>query len=707
MYKGWYQYCKHLRFLFFHPIFLIALLVFGVSDFFIFSSQLNADALDSLYTTNAIVHTVSLAMASYTMVRLHFRTFHSSQNDWIQAYPGSPIALALANFLAAFTYMSLYSCLIFIVFFIKTKLSLPSITYQPFMKLLVENGVRLEISYFLTLSIGLLIAVLLKNKWVAYGMSFFVWILGTYALEVMVGKFHWLPLKLFHFNHYFLEGRSLVNEPLWGNALFHHETVVSLTFITVFALLIMTIAFILLIWRRPTKQRITTSFLAIILLFICCYTSNDYLEIWTNKYQQAYSNNGIQQSEGIASNLSSSISATSYTINVFHSKDTLTINTEMILDISRKTNESIVLTLNPNFKVEEVLVNNHKASFTRHRATLTLDDDHLKAGDKEAKVSLIYSGKIAEWDINSEGDERYFAFFKGMNAYLPSYMAWYPLVGAVNLYPGPQQSPVRSQAADHTQADFSVTLHGFQQYFHSTSGAIHWTFNKDQTITAPKTSGVSLLSGNFNIQHYGQLEIILPSTISKAHAAEIYETYAFLNKALQNDLDITPNGEFLYLPLKDIVDDSQQSQEPLLLDNAFIIDSAQTVDAVSRKKQILNPSVQFQYLGYLLTHKDLKSYTHPDREQKDPNDTISLVTLDALNYILQEEAGSVAPTFVLAPSVQNSVAFKNVQQAVAQKQFEPLKQVLSELCDKKFKDHIGLPTITNQEWREAWKHAFQ
>ncbi|GGE50281.1 hypothetical protein GCM10011391_31300 [Pullulanibacillus camelliae] len=386
----------------------------------------------------------------------------------------------------------------------------------------------------------------------------------------------------------------------------------------------------------------------------------------------------------------------SYTIDVFRNKDIWTVNAQIQLQHAPKLNGPLLFTLNPDFRVKEVLINNKSVSFTVKGTTISIANDSFENDMKNQTLAFIYQGKLNEWTMGKSGDQHYNAFVNGDDAFVPSYLAWYPLPGKISLYnqEGSNLTAPNLQANPVSPLSFKVNLHGFAQSFLSTSGTKSKTFNDTQVFRDSLTSGMSLLSGRFHSEHVKQLTIVVP-TEERALLKPVIHYCTYADQLLNQWLKASPSGTLFFVPTKVVMNQATS----MVLDGSFLLNSEQLLNTKTVEPELMTN----EWLGYVMTQQNISAYLSSTQQKISEDNGASYMTFAAMNYILQKNMGNPEPQLVNNALLLKTKAYADVKSAIKNSQVATLKAVLKILYDKDIKDAEGLPTISYKDWHGAWQ----
>ncbi|MGB8001372.1 MAG: hypothetical protein WCF60_14935, partial [Anaerobacillus sp.] len=382
-----------------------------------------------------------------------------------------------AKLMSGLLYMSLYSVLMASCYWtFAMKQDIPTDETVTILRFFVT---QYEVSFLISLSLGMLLSVLIKNRFV-YLIAFCAWMFGTLFMEIFIinqGELYFL--KAFHLTYLFVD--SILVNGAWGIHLINEEIQFQRLFvITVSAFMLSFIVFILNI-RRPHQfdkvwKIILFSCMGIVVISYLPYAAfwNERIDEFTTIKENApFFTEGedrqevymkyppLPNSDGLVEGEGERYEPDRFEINQFqlslehHTDDLLAIEANLTIpEEELETRDVINFTLNRTFNVKDVMIDDQPIPFTQHNDFLTIT---LPDTVQTPVLQFHYGGNYKLWTSNA-GQEYYPGYVVDNQMIMPSQTAWYPLPGHQFLYDltGESQTDVGLE----NRAEFNVTVSG-------------------------------------------------------------------------------------------------------------------------------------------------------------------------------------------------------------------------------------------------------
>lgn len=500
-------YFRHLQleltFLFKNWLFLIGPLLYFVSIYIWFTFQGPYQAAQPfLQRSNeflSVGHTVSLGvmfLASLLSIRREKQTV---MLDWTNSLPTSYRGIILAKFSA----INLYSLIYTVIFYVSFT-AIGMIQDEPF-DFLIDHGwvlaLQSQLSYFVSISLGMFLAAMIPNR-IVYIIAFCAWMFGTFFMEgFIIQRYKLYYLKTFHLSQFFLDQNMSEG---WAFNLAQKEAWLSRLFVFFFSLLLLSLT----VWRSGTNRlssKKRSAAIGVVLIVVLTIASvAPYTHLWTERvtkseklFRHAVNQENLEESK---TDLTSFIETENYRLEVERVADsTIRVESEIKMD-SIKENH-LTFTLYPTFEIDSITWNGKELDYQRENSSVTLENLEITPSNT---LSVSYQGTLNEWGY-SYSREKNFAFLQDDNMFLPSYIAWYPIMGELPVYEKFVNGPDKNLFTNyyHRSAElsknipptnFSVILKGFEQPVLGTSEIVSRLPDGSIQITSNSTPGLTLFS---------------------------------------------------------------------------------------------------------------------------------------------------------------------------------------------------------------------
>lgn len=694
------------RFLWTNPFLLLIALGYGLWLAVILSRlgpPSSEDIYRAVYGFHEIWQTLSLGLAMWLGIWLMRRDVMRPSYEWLGALPVSRVGLIGAKYLAGFLYLSLFTALVVVVFAYFGRVR--ELPWDILLRHLGFFAIRDEWSYMVTLALAMFLAVAIPGRLV-YLIGFCAWVFGTFFLDkIVIEMKDWYFLKTFHLNQWF--GYDyIVGYEAWGYPLISREIALSQVFVAVFALWLVVSAMAWLAHRWPSTRRKMGLAAAAALFGVSGVAYVPYGLWWKDRYDTRGTIPQWTPGQG-ATPVHTSFPVQSYSISADRAvDDRLTVVADLTL---RPQNlgpgQTVTFTLNRLFQIDRVTVDGQEVAVSRDVDHFSLPRAAFGQGPGPVTVRVRYSGKVYDW-LTSPG-ERFAAFVRGNDVYLPYTQGWYPLPGKETLK---IREPSYIQLASSNDlelqpADFRVVLRGFEApVFANVAG--HRGPAGEMVFAGDQLDGVSLFGGTIIEVRASQGG--MPVICSPSNAVEARRFAAGLDRA-RNDVWPwlnPPEGRarrVIYLPVRPLGAVGDYPLWPAVMSgDSFLagetqyhnLDEYRMAEVVSAWLYGI-PDVQH---GFLI-----------DSQGEGPGrDSLTQDIGRALVYVVLREGVGMSPEQALAAvGGMKDVVRRPIDDALDAGQAEKVHRVLKGFYDRTFRGVTGrnanLPVITAQQWQEAWR----
>ncbi|MDX5474049.1 MAG: hypothetical protein LPK00_00810 [Bacillaceae bacterium] len=451
----------------------------------------------STYEFLSLGHTLTLGVVFLASVLSIRRDTQTELLEWMNTLPHSYVSKLSAKFTSIFLYTGIFSVFFIIPYFLYGKANTEiSILQKEAVSILMQS----QISYGVTIVLGMTLAAFITHR-IVYIIVFCAWMFGTFFMEgFIIERYNLFIFKVFHLNKFFL---SNAYQSGWSINLQQTENMYSYLFVIGFTILLFSLTLLKLMSKRLMNNKGTKIVSICLVAFLTCSTFIPYSVFWKERIQQYhYLANGMREHIDTEIDL---FPSETYTIDIQRKQDTIFIESKVIL---KKTNqEPFTFTLYPNFEIEEVTWNGKSVDFNRDFQFITFEEEELE----ENTLVVKYYGDLFEW-TSIGGRERLFAFIKGSDMYLPSFIAWYPIIGQYNIFQMDYYAAIetlspsnRYYSNDFYPSNFHVSLTGFHHEVFGTYEEKEITGDNKKVFRSNRRNGLSLFAME------GLIETQLPS----------------------------------------------------------------------------------------------------------------------------------------------------------------------------------------------------
>ncbi|MFK3960389.1 ABC transporter permease/M1 family aminopeptidase [Guptibacillus hwajinpoensis] len=427
-------------------------------------------------TTHSLIFILVIGLSILIGVYLIRRDVGNESFEWHQSFPVSNFVFISAKLMSALIYMTIYTVLMSGTYFIFAMRD--NIPVEETFTILRFYGTQYEVAFFISLTLGMLLSVLIKNRFV-YLIAFCAWMFGTLFMEIFIidqgGHFY---LKAFHLTYLFVD--SVLVNGTWGIELMKEELQLQRIFVlTVSSFLLVLIIFILN-KRRPHPYTWLWKVVLMISIGIVVISYLPYASFWkerTDEFSKIKQESPLitDEQNGQASYMSfPSLSSPNtlmkeeeelyqperfeikqFDLSIQHEDQSLFIDASLTLPSAEfQTKEFMKFTLNQTFSVNQVTIDQQPIPFTQENDFLTVT---LPENMKEPVIRVQYKGRYKLWASNN-GQEYYPGHVGNDQMIMPSQTAWYPLPGHQYLYDTNGES--QTNIGISNRATFNVEVSG-------------------------------------------------------------------------------------------------------------------------------------------------------------------------------------------------------------------------------------------------------
>jgi len=492
-----------LTFLFKNWLFLIGPLLYFVSIYIWFTFQGPYQASQPFLQRSteflAVGHTVSLGVMFLASVLCIRREKQTVMLDWTNSLPTSYRGIILAKFSA----INLYSLIYTIIFFVSFT-AIGMIQDEP-LDFLVDHGwvlaLQSQVSYFVSIALGMFLAAMIPNR-IVYIIAFCAWMFGTFFMEgFIIQKYQLYYLKTFHLSQFFLDQNQSEG---WAFNLAQKEAWLSRMFVFFFSLLLLSLT----VWRSGTNRlssKKRSAAIGVVLIVVLTIASvAPYTHLWTERvtkaeklFRLAVNQENLEESK---IDYTSFMETENYRLAVERVGDS-TIIVESEIKMGSLQENHLTFTLYPTFEIDSITWNGMEMDYHRKNSSVTVENLENNSSNT---LTVTYQGTLNEWGF-SYSREKNFAFLQDDNMFLPSYIAWYPIMGEFPVYEKFVNGPDKNLFTNyyHRSAElsknipptnFSVTLKGFDQPIFGTFEVVSRQPDGSILITSNTTPGLTLFS---------------------------------------------------------------------------------------------------------------------------------------------------------------------------------------------------------------------
>lgn len=708
----------------------------------LFSMNTNQDGIHgNLYrttyeTTHSLIFILVTGLCILIGVYLIRRDVGNESFEWHQSFPVSNFIFISAKFGAAFLYMTIFTILMTTTYFVFA--TYENIAIGETLTVLRFFGVQYEVTFIVSLSLGMLLAVLIKNRFV-YLIAFCAWMFGTLFMEIfLINQGEFFYLKVFHLTYLFVD--SVLINGTWGIQLMKEEIALQRLFVTTVAGFLLVLIIFLLNIRRPHQYDKIWRGMLLLSAGIVVLSYLPYASLWSErikgfseiKEQSPFitsgqngehrmsvtplpNPDGLLEAEGELYQ-PDRFNIEQYAISIDHLKeDSLSIEANLTLpEAEFSTNEVIKFTLNQTFTVNNVMIDQQAVPFTRENDFITIS---LPPHTTNPVIQLNYEGSYKLWASNN-GQEYYPGFVRDDQMIMPSQSAWYPLPGHQYLYDRSGQS--QTNVALDNRAIFNVTV--------NVPSPIYGTIEKNHLASSSstlqgKTAKLDLYSGDLvevTSNHFSFS--IVTNSYNKERAqtfmSELDKRLLYTDQYLTKEIE--PMNHLFILPVENIRWANYMRQQGFIDQNYLLSESSfNQLDEVYLLKHFLQIN---------LLHDSTEIYGYEEGE------LVTSAILSAYAYLYELENGNsekASATRKLVITLNDDIPIENyseeeikanqiftmIKTAVESGEEKQVKEVLNRFYSEEWIDP-GFPSdfslfrepstlISFEEWQRIWDDVMQ
>ncbi|QFT90411.1 ABC-2 family transporter protein [Bacillus sp. THAF10] len=693
-----------------------------------------------------IGHTLSLGVIFLASVLAIRREKQTILLDWTNSLPNSFLGIILAKYAALFFYSCTYSLLFFFTYLLVGSGNELSLSY------LLELGfplfIQSQLSYGITISLGMVLAVLIPNR-IVYIIVFCAWMFGTFFMEgFIIQRYHLYFLKTFHLNQFFLES---THSDTWGFRLGKQEWLYSQVFVFFFSLLLLAISIIKSSTDRLTSFRNKKWLLFSIVVVVTIASFTPYGTLWSKRianYEQLKAgavNRYDQTNNELVETMQDFYEINSYHMEVVREGNS-DFSVQAQLLIPENQYKDIHFTLYPTFQIEKITWNGEEVFYERDHHLIIMQE--LKQQELN-KLEVTYSGSLNEWGylFYNEGN---FAFLHEKDMYFPYYIGWYPLPGDFPIYVidnSLKNSYIQSILYDRplelnqklSESDFFVKLVNFEHPVFST-GKKENAIDGSQQFSSINAKGISFLSDKNVIETKEAFPLSIIATPANAEKLkeelrDLEGTFSYLSTWL--DEPIEPTFKLAYLPslewigidsyymnrfdqillLEDNLKSSVQKNDGEIVENTYNQIQGQLITNVLFNQgyyysywydeEDVSRGIQEAYL--LVLYKDFLGYEWEDFDEFNGSYFNAISMIGRINWLSDREGTNeleklefLRNEFTMEKSYDVVLMIAvEIEKGNLQKIKTLLKHVYHDMRIK------GKEKITYDEWMHYWNSSFE
>lgn len=518
-------------------------------------------------TTHSTIFILVVGLSILIGVYLMRRDLGNDSFEWHRALPVSNFVFLSAKFVAGMTYMSLFTLLMAIVF--SSLSTIQGIPVAETTRVLSFFVVQYEISLLISLSLGMVLSVIIRNRFV-YLIAFCAWIFGTLFMEIYIlggtGNFY---LKPFHLTYFFTD--SILANGVWGIEMMKNEIKWQRLFVLSFSFMLLMVTMQVINSKRPSDHTKLWKLVCGISLLGAILAYLPYSQLWNDRLatftsMKDSSPTFAQANEGNHSYMwfppidyetaipleernvyePSLFSITNYDIDLYQTPNSkLDISASATLKQSEfKNKEEFRFTLNRTFSLKDVKIDQQSIPYKQNGDFVTIT---LPNTVKEPTIHFDYEGFYNLW-THRYSQEYYPGFALNNQMVMPSHTAWYPLPGHQYLTDSTGES--RTDVGLLHSSDFNLKVSGIENTVY---GSVKNVQSSGETHTlSGKTARLDLFSGfltEVTSDHYPTTLVTVPyhREASELFMKEVDSRLVYFDEFL--DEEIEPVNHLFYLPL--------------------------------------------------------------------------------------------------------------------------------------------------------------
>lgn len=562
----------------------------------------------------SIGHTLSIGIIMLASVLAIRREKQTVMLDWTNSLPTSSTSFILAKFFA----INIYSFL-FTTIFVLSFLGIGLMDGQAFSFLLSHGfnfAIQSQCSYIVSTALGMFLTVSIPNR-IVYIIAFCAWMFGTFFIEgFIIQRYQLFYLKTFHLNQFFLDAPHSEG---WAYSLQQQEAWLSRLFVVFFSLLLLCLMILQTTTSRlssHTKKAWISVFMVVVLTVASVIP---YSSLWVKRlahFETLNDSADLHFSDDLTKYENETVTdVNKYQIEIERIGNS-TISVQSTLELPSFDLDELTFILYPAFQIESITWNGKLVHFQREHHKVKVPNLEKKALNE---LQVSYTGSLNEWGsvYNSEHN---FAFIHKDNMFLPSYIAWYPIIGEFPIFDFHYNFAWRSYLQQISfisgiipKADFSITTKGFEQEIFGTNDRTKQLQDGTQVLESVDTTGVTLFSLPDLVEVKDELDISIISRKPfvediQAQMAILQDVFYYLETwiPLTNDftkkLIVLPSLQFTGLDTYRITS----------IDSSIVVDERLSRLIISNNNYIDNKFIEIQaeIIKEAIMGSDLNTYYH-------------------------------------------------------------------------------------------------
>lgn len=433
------QFNLEARFIFSQPAWLCFLVGYGAWMGYIFYQNMGWQTWQSqniyshLYDFYSFSHTFSLGAFILLGILLMRKDVMKSSYEWIGALPVPGWIYITAKFTAGILYASLFPVLMSVIYTcIAWSFGYPS---DLLLRELSFFGLQCELSYMICLSIGMALAVIIRNRSV-YLAGSIIWIFSTFFLDtIVISRFGLYPLRAFHLSQFLID--SFLEDDAWGLWLSLEEFRNSRIFILSLVILLLGFCVYKMHLLHTSRYKIISLIVVAVLGAGSILAYYPYGKFWAEKYAIQH-----RKAEGSKLNAESGkvydkkppFEVKSYELDLdISSGKSLKAKAGLIIKPEELPDQAISFTLNPSFHVKQISIEGTQIPFSQTGSLVEIDRSLFDFSKESQKLEWVYEGSYFDASYSRHGYEHIFGFIQEPYLLLNEEVAWYPLPGYLPL----------------------------------------------------------------------------------------------------------------------------------------------------------------------------------------------------------------------------------------------------------------------------------
>ncbi|WP_347548918.1 hypothetical protein ABFG93_15475 [Pseudalkalibacillus hwajinpoensis] len=701
--------------------------------------EVNGNLYRTTYeTTHALIFILLVGLSILIGVYIIRRDVGNEAFEWHRAFPVSNFVFISAKILSGLIYLSIFTLLMATMYALfANNRGIPN---EETISVLSFFIVQYEVAFVVSLSLGMLLSVLIRNRFV-YLIAFCAWMFGTLFMEIfIIQRGDLFFLKAFHLTYLF--NNSILVNGTWGIELLSEEVKWQRLFVLTFSLLLHTLIMLILNMKRPNQYHKLWKGIAIFSILLGLLSFVPYGQFWDKRVtefdqvkeqspfitmeneqdEDIYMKSpplshpdGIVVGEGELYNPDRFL-VKEFDLKIDNDNDFLTVSAELSLpeDVFQNR-EELAFTLNRTFEVKAVYIDQCAIPFEQENDFVTIS---LPDTIHDFSVTLQYEGMYQLWSYHS-GQEYYPGFVSDDQLVMPSQTAWYPLPGHQYLFD--MYGTSRTDVGLMNRAEFNVSLTGVKSEVFSTIPVISDTPYQFKGETAK----LDLYGGDLTEVTSTHYPFSVVTTYYNRNLAEqliekLDERMLYTDRYVTKDIQTIRH--LFYLPVENIRWTTYFSQQGFI-DQNYLLNDTPTFAFNTNHHYFIT-----ELLKINLFHEDIGITGNGEGEM------VTSVIQSAFNYIYELEHGMLAEANETRSSVVytgNEISeddrsaeekkaiqvYAMIKKAMNQGKEKQVKEVLNRFYSEKWDDpgfandfnlyHEPSTIITFAEWKAVWNDVMK